>query len=360
MKANIYRGNGGLSYEDIPIPEIDDDEILLKVEICGLCKTDVKKIKNDLLEPPRIFGHEIVGTIADVGRKIKAWKEGDRVAVFHHVPCLTCFYCREGKYSLCKTYRTVDTSAGFVPSGGGFAECVKVPRLVVERGLIKIPDNVSFEEAVFIEPTNCCLKAVKKANIQLGDYVMVLGQGPIGLTHNQLAKLWGAKVIATDLVDYRLEKAKEFGADYTFNARNRRLSDGIKEVTKGKGADIAIVAVESIEALEQALEAVRPGGKVVVFGEVGKGKRLSLDPNIIYGSEIELIGSYSSSFTHHELSAEIVFERKIKTTEMITHRYKLKDLAEAVDLANMRRDVDWAGHKLAGRPRENLKILVYP
>lgn len=360
MNACVYHGKGKLNYEKVPIPEIGPREALLKVAICGLCKTDVKKIKNDLLKPPRIYGHEIVGKIVKIGSEVRDLKIGDKVAVFHHVPCLACHYCLNENFSQCKFYKEVDTTAGFTPSGGGFAEYVKLPEAVVKLGSIKIPPEISYEEAVFIEPTNCCVKGIKKADVQLGDYVMVLGQGPIGLTFVQLAKLCGATVISTDLVDYRLEAAKQYGADYIFNAQNKNMTEEIKKITDGRGVDAAIVAVESVKAMEQAIKTTRNGGKVIIFGESAEGEYLELDPNIIYGREIDLIGSYSSSFREHKLSANLIFEKKIRTTDMITHRIKLKDLSKAIDLADKRRDHNWSGRKIKNKIQKSLKIIIEP
>jgi len=373
MKAAVYMGPNQIEVKEVPIPEIGPDEYLLRVTACGLCKTDVKKIKGvtlktkGVLEPPRVFGHEIVGVIEKLGghlqRRLKL-KEGDRVAIYHHVPCLKCYYCLHGDYAQCETYRSIDTTAGVgKPSGGGFAEYIKVPSLVAERGTIKIPDNVSDECATFMEPTNCCLKGIRKADIKIGDYVAVFGQGPIGLTIDQLAKLRGAIVLAVDLVDYRLVEAKKCGADYVVNAKTDSFMDKIKDVTGGRGVDISIVAVESPKAVEQAINVTRAGGKVIFFaeygGEVGAdilGEMIDL----IYGKEITIHGCYSSSYIDHQIAADLVFNGIIKTKELISHVYNLDKLLEAVNLAEKRRDTGWEGEKIGEKPKKSLKIVIKP
>jgi len=368
MKAVVYKGPSQVELEDIPIPKITSSEYLLKVTYCGLCKTDIKKIlgvtlsTKGVLEPPRVFGHEIVGEIAKVGNHITDWKVGDRIAVFHHVPCLNCYYCLNGDYAQCGVYREVDTSSGVgKPSGGGFGEYVKVPTLVAKYGTVKIPEEVSYEQASFIEPTNCCLKGIKKASIQLGDSVAVFGQGPIGLTLTQLAHKSGAYVVAVDLVDYRLAYSITFNADLTVNATKKHFIDEIKNVTDGRGVDKSIVAVEDPRAVEQAIQCTRGGGEVVFFAEFGEEKyncRLNRFIDNIYGKEINVHGCYSSSYPDHNLSAEMVFEEQIKTKEMITHVFKLEKLMEAVELANKRRHITWEGEILSNKPRESLKILI--
>jgi L-iditol 2-dehydrogenase len=361
MKAAVYIGEGKIEYREIDVPKIGPEEALLKVAFTGLCKTDIKKITNDLLEPPRIFGHEIVGKIVRVGSKVENLFPGERVAVFHHVPCLKCFFCLQGLYSQCKIYQTIDTTAGFgKPSGGGFAEYVKLPALVVNRGIIKIPKKISYEEAVFIEPTNCCLKAVDKAGIKINETVLILGQGPIGLTLTQLSKLGGAKVVATDLVDYRLRKSKKYGADYILNANKANLLAKIKLLTEGRGADKSIVAVESIAAINQAVQSTRPGGKVIFFFDLIKEREINLSPHIISHLEVELCGSYSSAWDLHDISAELIFNKRIDTADMITHIFPLKDLSKAVNLAKDRRHVDWNNKRLLPKFKESFKILIKP
>ena len=357
MEAAVWYGKGDVRVEEVPTPEINDFECLVAVKYCGLCKTDVKKIHGHTLstkgnlDPPRVFGHEIVGELCQVGKHVNDWQEGDRVAIYHHVPCNNCYYCNNLQFSHCETYRTIDTSSSVgKPSGGGFAEFVKIPKLVVEKGMIKIPNNVNFETAVFMEPTNCCLKGIDKAEISIGDTVAVIGQGPIGLTLDQLATFSGAKVIGVDLVDYRLRKAMEsFGASYTINATKEDSVKKIKEIANGRGVDKSIVAVEEPAAVIQALKYTRPGGTIVFFSEFGSKYSLteeekSLGRKIvdeIYGKELKVIGSYSSSYLRHLDASDLVFTGRINTKDQISHITGLNKLKEMVEVASKRRANPW-------------------
>jgi len=268
MKAQVFRGVSRLSYEDIPVPTIAADEVLVRVKVVGLCQSDIKKILYPLYEPPRIFGHETAGVISQVGADVQDWQVGQRVVVMHHIPCMHCNYCLHENYSMCDVYKNVTTTAGFIPSGGGFAEYVKVPGHIVRNGgLIPIPASVTDEQASFVEPTNCCLKAVKKANIQAGDTVLITGAGPIGLMFIMLVKHFGARAISTDLIPSRVEKALSVGAEAAFNARDPDLTAKIYALTGGMGVDTAILAVPSDKAFFQALDCTRKGGKILFFAE---------------------------------------------------------------------------------------------
>jgi L-iditol 2-dehydrogenase len=348
MKAQVFRGVKQLSYEEVPVPEIADDEVLVKVHVVGLCQSDIKKILYPLYEPPRIFGHETAGTIAAVGKSVKNWQVGQRVVVLHHIPCMHCDYCLNENYSMCDVYKNITTTAGFAPSGGGFADFVKVPGHIVQHGgLIPIPDSITFEQASFVEPTNCCLKAVKKAQIEPGQTVLVTGAGPIGLMFIMLVNYFGARAIATDLIPSRIDKALSVGAAAAFDARDPDLVSKIQAMTNGMGVDVSLLAVPSDKAFFQALDCTRKGGKILFFAEFPDEVEIPINPNILYRREIDLIGSYSSSFRLQNLSADIVFNKRIDVDALVSDRYELKDLAAAVDQA------------IAPTP-ETFKILIYP
>jgi L-iditol 2-dehydrogenase len=348
MKAQVFRGVNQLSYEDVPVPEIGSDEVLVQVKVVGLCQSDIKKILYPLYEPPRIFGHETAGVISQVGADVKGWQVGQRVVVMHHIPCMHCAYCLNENYSMCDVYKNVTTTAGFAPSGGGFAEYVKVPGHIVRNGgLIPIPDDITDEQASFVEPTNCCLKAVKKANIQAGDTVLITGAGPIGLMFIMLVKHFGAKPIATDLIPARVEKALAVGAEAAFDARDPDLAAKIHALTGGMGVDTSLLAVPSDKAFFQALDCTRKGGKILFFAEFPDEVEIPLNPNILYRREIDLMGSYSSSFRVQALSADIVFNKRIDVDALISDRYHLQDLDQAVAQA------------VKPTP-ETYKILLYP
>ncbi|MBD1940404.1 zinc-dependent dehydrogenase [Microcoleus sp. FACHB-68] len=348
MKAQVFRGVNQLSYEEVPVPAIAPDEVLVKVQVVGLCQSDIKKIRYPLYEPPRIFGHETAGVIAAVGDAVTNWQVGQRVVVMHHIPCMHCIYCLNENFSMCETYKNITTTAGFAPSGGGFAECVKVPGHIVRNGgLIPIPDEVSFEQASFVEPTNCCLKAVKKAQIAPGQTILVTGAGPIGLMFIMLVKYFGARAIATDLLPSRIEKALQVGADAAFDARDAELPTKVQALTNGLGVDTTLLAVPSEKAFFQALDCTRKGGKILFFAEFPDEVEIPINPNILYRREIDLMGSYSSSYRLQALSADIVFHKRIDVEALISDHYPLQDLAAAVDRA-------------VQPAAETYKILIYP
>ncbi|MES1023315.1 zinc-dependent dehydrogenase [Gloeocapsa sp. BRSZ] len=348
MKAQVYRGVKQLSYEELPIPTLEADEVLVQVRVVGLCQSDIKKILYPLHEPPRIFGHETAGVIAAIGKDVKNWQVGTRVVVMHHIPCMRCGYCLNDNFSMCDVYKNICTTAGFAPSGGGFAEYVKVPGHIVRNGgLIPIPDHVSFEIASFVEPTNCCLKAVKKAQIAPGQTVLVTGAGPIGLMFIMLVKYFGARAIATDLLPSRIAKALSVGAEAAFDARDADLVAKIRAMTDGMGVDTTLLAVPSEKAFFQALDCTRKGGKILFFAEFAEEVEIPLNPNILYRREIDLIGSYSSSFRLQNLAADIVFNSWIDVAALISDRFPLQELSAAVERA-------------IAPTQETYKILIYP
>ena len=348
MKAQVFRGVNQLCYEEVPTPSIEPDEVLVQVQVVGLCQSDIKKIRYPLYEPPRIFGHETAGTIAAVGEAVKDWQVGQRVVVMHHIPCMHCGYCLNDNFSMCEVYKNITTTAGFAPSGGGFADYVKVPGHIVQHGgLIPIPDDISFEQASFVEPTNCCLKAVEKAQIKPGQTVLITGAGPIGLMFIMLVKYFGGRAITTDLLPSRIEKALSVGAEAAFDARDPELASKVQALTGGMGVDTALLAVPSEKAFFQALDCTRKGGKILFFAEFPDEVEIPINPNILYRREIDLMGSYSSSYRVQALATDIVFNRRIDVDALISDRYPLQQLADAVERA------------IAPTP-ETYKILIYP
>lgn len=348
MKAQVFRGVNQLSYEELPVPTLASNEVLVKVQVVGLCQSDIKKILYPLYEPPRIFGHETAGVIAEIGEDVSNWQVGQRVVVMHHIPCMRCGYCLNDNFSMCDVYKNISTTAGFNPSGGGFAEYVKVPGHIVRNGgLIAIPDAVSFEQASFVEPTNCCLKAVKKAQIAPGETVLVTGAGPIGLMFIMLIKYFGGKAIATDLLPSRIEKALSVGAQAAFNARDPNLPALIQSLTDGMGVDTTLLAVPSDKAFFQALDCTRKGGKILFFAEFPDELEIAINPNILYRREIDLMGSYSSSYRLQNLAADIVFNSRIDVNALISDRFPLQQLSTAVERATYPHP-------------DTYKILIYP
>ncbi len=334
MRAAVYRGASKISLEIVPIPKISAGEILLRVHACGVCGTDLKKIEYGLVPPPRIFGHEIAGTVVEVGSGVTRFKVGDRVATYHHVPCRSCFYCRKKLYSQCEFYRRTGTTAGFEPAGGGFAEYVKVMDWIVEQGTILIPEHVSFEEASFLEPLNTCLKAMETAGLEAGEFVAIFGQGPVGLLLLQAALQFEARVIGLDLLESRLSVARELGAVAALNPHRDDVAASVAILTEGRGVDVAVVATANPQAIAQAQSMVRRGGRVVLFAQTVPGETVSVDASRICMEEQRLIGSYSSSVELQDKAAELIFSRKVNVSRLISHRFALEMLPEGINLAS--------------------------
>jgi len=404
MRAVVYRGVNDLRLETVPVPRIGANELLVKVAVCGVCPTDIKKIQHGTVPPPRIFGHETAGTIVKIGGnrtsleipspgetppspplgagerdgvRGRSWVEvrvGDRVALHHHVPCLDCHFCRHRAFAQCATYKRTGITAGFEPAGGGYAEYVRVLPFVLP-GVVKIPARNSFEEGAMLEPVNTVLKAVARLNLLPGDNVLVAGQGPIGLMFTKILQLRGIRVLATDLLESRLELAKKFGAKWVLNPRLRRAELPLRQDARQRvptAFDAAIIAVPSDDAVTQALRLVRGAGQVLLFAHTKRGAHaprvpflaprqkptagtetsaieesggapdsarearalpFSLDLASICLDEKDLIGSYSSDFTLQAGVARLVFSRQLDVRPLITHRFPLEQTAAAVALA---------------------------
>jgi len=332
MKAAVYRAPGGLQVEEIAVPEVEAGEMLVRVDVCGVCGTDIKKIRKGLLPGPRVFGHEIAGTVVRPGPGVKRFREGDRVVVHHHVPCRRCFYCEAGAFAQCEVYKRNGTTAGFEPSGGGFAEFVKALPWIVEEGAIPVPDGVLAEEAAFVEPVNTCLKAVRGAGIGKGQTVLIVGQGPIGLILMQLARWAGGEAIVTDMLPDRLAMARTLGAEAALDASG----DVVREVgalTGGRGADRTLLAAVGPGPFRQAVEATRPGGSIMVFAATSPGEVAEVDLGSLCASEKQILTSYSASIEVQDLAARLVFGREVRVRELVTHRFPLEAARQAVEVA---------------------------
>src|SRR5260221_3531489 len=259
MRAGVYREKGIVRVEEVPVPEVRDHEVLIRVAACGVCGTDIKKIFQRYVEPPQILGHELAGTVVATGPGVTRFAPGDRVMSFHHIPCARCFYCERRLFSQCEQYKTTGLTAGFTPNGGGFAEYVKAMPWVAEHGIIPLPDNVSFEEATFLEPINTILKAVQKARVVAGETVLVAGCGPIGLQLLMVSKLTGARIYSSDPMPERRAKSLTLGAVESFDPTNGKLVEEVKTRTEGRGADAVLVAVAHPALVDEGLAAARPG-----------------------------------------------------------------------------------------------------
>jgi L-iditol 2-dehydrogenase len=333
MKAAVYRGAGDVRVEDVPIPEAGPGELLVRVDACGICGTDIKKIQRGLLPGPRIFGHEIAGTVAAAGKGAR-YREGDRVVVHHHIPCGDCVFCSEGLYAQCNHYKKNGTTAGFEPSGGGFAEYVKAFDWIADRGTIAIPDGVPAEVASFVEPVNTCLKAVHRTRLEKGHTVLVVGQGPIGLILTQLCRWSGAEVLATDTLADRLALSRTLGAQVALDATAVDVVREVRALTAGRGVDRAIVAAVGPEPFRQAVDATRAGGRIMLFAATSPGETAELDLGALCAAEKEIGTSYSASVDVQDLAARLVFGGEVRVRELVTHRLPLQEAPRAVTLAS--------------------------
>jgi len=332
MRAAVYRGVNDVRVETVPVPKIGPGELLVRVHTCGICGTDLKKIASGSHSAPRIFGHETSGVVAAAGEAVGQFKPGDRVVVFHHIPCGECYYCRHKTFAQCETYKKVGCTAGFEPSGGGFAEYVRVMDWIVADGTVRIPDGISFEQACFAEPVNTCMKGIETLQLIGGESVLVIGQGPIGIILSTLAKRSGARVITSDLYPERLTISKTYGLTNVIDASRADTVKTVREQTEGRGADAAIVAVGGNGLIRTAMDAVRPGGKVLLFAQTVRGEA-TIDPAAICVDEKTLLGSYSASVELQEESVRFVMSREMDLEGLISHRFSLSDSVEALRLA---------------------------
>jgi L-iditol 2-dehydrogenase len=336
MRAAVYRGISDVRVETVPVPEIGPGEVLVQVAACGICGTDLKKIHTGSHSAPRIFGHETAGTIAAVGSGVQGFGVGDRVMVFHHIPCGQCYYCRKKTFAQCAVYKKVGCTAGFEPSGGGFAGYVRVMDWIVRRGMVKIPDGVPFEQAAFVEPVNTCYKAIKNLGLAPDETVLVIGQGPIGILLAALAARSGARVLTSDLFPERHRIAATYGLSRPIDAGRQDVIGLTRSASEGRGADAVILAVGGNALIKTAMDAARPGGRVLLFAQTQHGEAV-IDPAAICMDEKFLIGSYSASEEVQDEGAALVFDGYsdgFALTRLISHRYSLEDAVEAIHVAS--------------------------
>lgn len=348
MRAAVYRGVNDVRVETIPVPEIGVGEVLVKIDTCGICGTDLKKIHTGSHAAPRIFGHEMAGTIVRVGEGVSGFAVGDRVMAYHHIPCGECYYCRKRTFAQCETYKKVGCTAGFAPSGGGFAEYIRVMDWIVRRGLVKIPDGIPFEQAAFLEPVNTCYKAIQSLGLQPDETVLVIGQGSIGILLAALARKTGADVLTSDLYAERHAVAAKFGLEHPLDARGDVVAAS-KAATEGRGVDVALLAVGGNTLIKTAMDAIRPGGRVVLFAQTQHGEA-QFDPAAVCMDEKTLTGSYSASVSIQDEVTRMVFDgyqSGFDLTKLISHRFSLEDAVAAIDLAS---------HPQA----DSLKIVIQP
>ena len=340
MKAVFIKGLGEIEVKDVSIPKINSKEVLVKMIVCGVCGTDIEKIRGESATPLKL-GHEVTGVIADVGASVKKFKVGDRVFVHHHVPCYTCYYCRHGDYTMCDEFPKNNLDPC------GMAEYFRVPEANVERGaVLKLPDRVEFDEAALIEPIGCCIRGLNKVKINVGDDALIVGAGPIGLIMISLLKIFGAgSIIVSETSSFRLSAAKNFDVDAAVNPINEDLKETVYKVTDGKGVDLAIIAVGNAKTIPQALDLLRKGGKLLLFGSPPIGDSLIYDANKIFLRELKIIPSYSTTEIETNMALKLLKLKKIDALKLISHRFKLDEAEKAL--------------KLAAESDKTLKVLIY-
>jgi L-iditol 2-dehydrogenase len=340
MKVAKYYGANDIRIEEMPIPEIGPGELLIRIKASGICGSDVMHWYREG-RGPVVLGHEIAGEIMAVGDGVTAYKIGDRISASHHVPCNTCHYCLKGHQTVCETLRRTN----FYP--GGFAQYVKLPPINVDRGVYLLPEELSFEEATFIEPLACVLRGQRAASMKTGLSVLVIGSGIAGLLHVQLAKALGASlVVATDINSYRLDAAKRFGADGTIEG-SADVPAIFSGMNRGGQADIVILTTGAERAIDQAFRSVDRGGAILFFAPAGRGVSIPLPVNdLFWRNEISLTSSYAANCEEHVTAMEFIRQRRINVRDMITHRLPLEETPR--------------GFRLVEDARESIKVIIEP
>jgi len=339
MRVAMYYNNRDVRLEKMPTPRIGSGEILVRVQASGVCGSDVMEWYR-VPKAPIVLGHEIAGEVTAVGDGVKYFKVGDRVFATHHVPCNTCYHCLRGNHSACETLR----STHFDP--GGFAEYIRVPAINVDRGVFKLPDEVSFEDGSFIEPLGCAIRGQRLARFQTGSSVLIIGSGITGLLHIQLACAQGAgRVIATDINEYRLKAALGLGANTTIHA-NEDVPKRLCEVNDGRLADLVIVCTGSPHAIEQSYNLVERGGSILFFAPTDPGTKISMPFNEIWWAGITMTSSYAASPSDLAIAIELIRSRRVNVKDMITHRLPLAETGR--------------GFQLVAEAKDSIKVIIEP
>jgi L-iditol 2-dehydrogenase len=335
----MYYNNRDVRLEEFPKPKIGPGEILVKVVSSGICGSDVLEWYR-VKKAPLVLGHEIAGDIVEVGEGVKKYKVGDKVFVAHHVPCDSCHYCLSGNETVCQTLHTTN----YFP--GGFSEYIRIPKINVEKGVLLIPKEVSYDEATLIEPLACVIRGQRMAQLKKGQSVIILGAGLSGLLHLMLAKNKGAKpAIVTDINEYRLKCAKDFGADSILNAKEEIIS-ALRKTNNGNLADLVIVCTGASSAFQQALECVDRAGTILFFAAPLPGEKVAIPVNDFWRLSIKLMHSYGASPKDAQEALGIIREKTLPLAKMITHCLPLEKAGE--------------GFKLVSEAKECMKVVIKP
>lgn len=338
MRVAVYYSNEDIRIQDMPRPCIGHEELLLKIEMCGICGSDVMEWYR-IKKAPKVLGHEVVGEIAEIGESVEKFRPGERCFVSHHVPCNTCRHCLRGEHTACDTLHETNIDPG------GFAEYARVPRLNVDRGVFPLPDRVSYLEGVFIEPLACVIRGQRKLGILPTDTVLVLGSGVTGLLHMQLAKNRAARVLATDISEFKLRAAERFGADAVIDARED-VPSIIREVNNGNYADCVIVSTAAVTAIKQSLRSVTDAGKILFFAPTPPGIEIPIDLNELWSRQITLDTTYAAAPVDISDALSLIETGKIEVQDMVTNRFGLDEIN--------------IGFKLVAESNVSLKVVVEP
>ncbi len=339
MRVAMYYNNRDIRLEDMPVPGTGPGEILMRVHASGICGSDLMEWYR-LPKAPLVLGHEVAGEVVETGQGVEKFRPGDRVIATHHVPCNTCYFCLRGNHSACRTLRTTH----FDP--GGFSEYIRIPAINVDRGVLRLPDGVSYDEASFVEPLGCVVRGQRLAGFQITDCVLVMGSGITGLLHIQLARAQGAgRIIATDISDFRLKAASDFGADHTVLA-GEDIASYLRNVNEGRLADMVIVCTGAQSAIEGALKLAEPGGTILFFAPSGPAAEITIPYNDFWWSGIKTVSSYAASPSDLAIALELIRAKRVNVLGMVTHRLPLSETLR--------------GFRMVEEARDSIKVIIQP
>jgi L-iditol 2-dehydrogenase len=339
MRVAMYYNNRDVRLEELPVPQIGSGELLIRTRASGICGSDLMEWYR-IQKAPLVLGHEITGEVAEVGAGVEGFRVGDRVFSTHHVPCGRCRYCLAGHQSVCDLLRTTH----FEP--GGFAEYIRVPKINVELGTLRIPDSMTFDEGSFIEPLACVARAQRFAGIGAGQTVLVIGSGISGLLHIQLARARGAeRIIATDVSEFRLNAAKQFGADSVIHG-SENVPEKLLELNGGRRADRVVVCAGALPAAQQATRSVDRGGTLLFFAPTAAGVDVPIPLFDFWRDEISVVTSYAGSGDELKESLELIRDRRVRVADMVTHRLPLADAC--------------LGFQLTASGKDSIKVILDP
>ena len=339
MRVAMYYNNRDIRLEEMPTPVIGPGEILMRVRASGICGSDLMEWYR-LPKAPLVLGHEVSGDVAEVGEGVDKFKPGDRVIATHHVPCNTCYYCMRGNHSSCRTLRTTH----FDP--GGFSEYIRIPAINVDRGVLKLPDEVSYDEASFVEPLGCVVRGLMLAGLRVSDSVLVTGSGITGLLQIQLARALGAgRIIATDISEFRLKAASSFGADHTIDAGDD-VASFVRRVNDERLADMVIVCTGAKRAIEDAFKLVEPGGTILSFAPSAPDAEITIPYNDFWWSGIKTVSSYAASPADLSTALELIRAKRVNVAGMVTHRLALEETLK--------------GFRMVEEAGDSIKVIIDP